>query len=927
MVNTSARLGLIAFALALAVAPRTASAGRPEKLTCDSLIGWFSSDNYGWWWGALGRCKQNPGGPTDPEAIFDCAYRQIDKDLQDPQWDCLKTHLRKAPNTRIGIDYVAAFNGKPTCDWLYKKYGQNDYRLWRQALATRRIGPPLGAVDPNVVFAEAVHTFPLEDQQTCLRDFLDLEGTPTAALVDDIVEFNQPPGCPTLVNAYKQNGYVMWWIALGAQKVSSGGESNHDKIIDTAILALPLPDRDNTCLTNHLKNLSETERVVAEVRMNNGVPDSVADHIASENFDEQENCELDKTGKLGSDFFAPKVPFPEFFEGGQVAAGNWIGQNIGSDEGRLSSDFRRVAQLADPIGCALPAAAAMYAESVATGTVDKRIEAKAQAYADLAVTGTKAFEKFRTWQEGTTSGPKEGYCSGIELQPRTPGCPLGALPTDPEAWRAGCRRALDRAYRVANFLRTGQALRVGGAWFEHVPGPDGKVDPNDMGTFTPAAQVEATRKMDERNALGWIAVSGEDDAPHRPVNVPSSIYPQFNVTVELPTPLQKFGLEAKTYSSLAINARYTIAQSNGPALAVQNYDPKTDAWRIVPDAVPEIPPGSEILLFIHGMDSRAEEASDITKQLFLRVLENKERPVKRNLVIITVDLPSSGYTEAIDYDRISPLQLIGSPLGDEDFSATGLTPLLDALENFVVKFVDTLPSSLNVKAQMVAVMGGSLGGNLTFRLGRRANTPWIRNVVVWSPASIWTSLGEGNDQLQHAGPLRTWRKADDRNASDPDDLGAARLGRRRDFFVSSWDKPIIGAVVTKSQPQSWTSESWPCHNAAIASARLERHETYSPKFLTWRWRLAAEQLLYSHQTFEQATGQRRFFRNDKRMFLSCGYEDDIFGNEICDATRLTADHMKLTPGLARYLNYTGHSLDAERPVYFAEQVDLFLGLQ
>ena len=68
-------------------------------------------------------------------------------------------------------------------------------------------------------------------------------------------------------------------------------------------------------------------------------------------------------------------------------------------------------------------------------------------------------------------------------------------------------------------------------------------------------------------------------------------------------------------------------------------------------------------------------------------------------------------------------------------------------------------------------------------------------------------------------------------------------------------------------------------------------------------------------------------RRQLRMFLSCGYEDDIFGNEICDATRITADFMKLTPGLARYLNYTGHSLDSERPVYFAQEVDAFLGLR
>jgi hypothetical protein len=39
-------------------------------------------------------------------------------------------------------------------------------------------------------------------------------------------------------------------------------------------------------------------------------------------------------------------------------------------------------------------------------------------------------------------------------------------------------------------------------------------------------------------------------------------------------------------------------------------------WALRPDFQPSIPPNSEVLLFIHGMDSRAEEADDITKAIF-----------------------------------------------------------------------------------------------------------------------------------------------------------------------------------------------------------------------------------------------------------------------------------------------------------------------
>ena len=39
-------------------------------------------------------------------------------------------------------------------------------------------------------------------------------------------------------------------------------------------------------------------------------------------------------------------------------------------------------------------------------------------------------------------------------------------------------------------------------------------------------------------------------------------------------------------------------------------------WTLRPDAQPTIDPNAEILIFIHGMDSRAEEADDLTKALF-----------------------------------------------------------------------------------------------------------------------------------------------------------------------------------------------------------------------------------------------------------------------------------------------------------------------
>ena len=49
---------------------------------------------------------------------------------------------------------------------------------------------------------------------------------------------------------------------------------------------------------------------------------------------------------------------------------------------------------------------------------------------------------------------------------------------------------------------------------------------------------------------------------------------------------------------------------------VHSEVPQLTLRTLRPDAQPAIAPNAEILIFIHGMDSRAEEADDITKTLF-----------------------------------------------------------------------------------------------------------------------------------------------------------------------------------------------------------------------------------------------------------------------------------------------------------------------
>lgn len=476
--------------------------------------------------------------------------------------------------------------------------------------------------------------------------------------------------------------------------------------------------------------------------------------------------------------------------------------NIGMNEGRLRPELRAAAAAAQPLE-SLKQATFKFAATPADAVMGN-------AFADLSVTGRRSFAAFRQ------APPQDAFCQSLIAQK-----PANLSAT---AVLNGCHTALDRAYRVANFLRTGQR------------------------GDTPALKVA---KTNERNALGYIAVSGEDDSPHRPVNVPSSDYAQYDLAVPVDAPL----MGRVATNSIVVRTRYTVAQSQQPG---------------------------------------------------------------RNLVVISVDLPSSGYADNLDYRGISPLEMIGAPKsGNTDFAATGMTPLLDFVELFIVRFVTTLDQKVPFKNDIKAVMGGSLGGNMTFRLGRRSDTPWFPKFVVWSPASIWDSLGGGMDVLKHQGPLHAWQNANQA-------MNAPAAGDRAGFFAT-WDQAIVPFIIPMAQSDTWTSDYYACKKSSVAAARLDRHETYDHFFLAWHWRLGAEQLLFSQQNLDPASHQPLYSLNHKPMLLGCGTEDHVPYNDICPATQNTAAHM-LTPGKALFLEKTGHSLDNERRMFWAQQVVAFLGL-
>jgi hypothetical protein len=291
------------------------------------------------------------------------------------------------------------------------------------------------------------------------------------------------------------------------------------------------------------------------------------------------------------------------------------------------------------------------------------------------------------------------------------------------------------------------------------------------------------------------------------------------------------------------------------------------------------------------MDSRAEEADALTQEIFAQL---RSKNSNTNVTVIAVDLPTSGYADNLDYARISALSAIGAPKFTPfvspipvpippplypafapfgippvippgfpsplpDFGATGKTPLLDFIEDFIVGFTEALDrKSPGAKNKIAAVMGGSLGGNMTFRLGRRQAVPWLPKFIVWSPASIWNSLAEGSDITKHIGPRSAWESANKaRDPKDPFALAANNAGLRASFF-GGWDKAIVPLLVPMAQSDTWQSDHYPCKKSGVASARLDREETYDAAFQAWHWRLAAEQLIFSHQTIDSETHEPRF---------------------------------------------------------------------
>lgn len=414
----------------------------------------------------------------------------------------------------------------------------------------------------------------------------------------------------------------------------------------------------------------------------------------------------------------------------------------------------------------------------------------------------------------------------------------------------------------------------------------------------------------------WIAVSGEDDPPDYPVNVPMAPYPQFHQQITVPVPLEPWE-SAPPNPSIELNIRYFIASSRDPG----------------PNPTPSIAPGDEVVVYIHGEGSRAEEACDLIPQLL-----SLGAKAGRSFTVIAFDQPGCGYTTRIMngvHETPKHLEIASIPPHASDMPDSSPfpgSPILDFVANSIITFLETVVVPFGNK--ITAVVGGSQGGHMALRLAA-SQKAWVGNVVSWSPACVWEhdehiELVKISHRYLADSSLVTKATAAEQTAPQTPDS-------RQDFFSTVWDENTFdsgqlsaGAVLAVSalapggalvvarletsppQPTQWYRDDWASTPIYILESRMDRWEVYNQNFRQWHWRIAMEMLGF---TFDSLAPNM-----NKPMQLMVGEKDDFPYVHFASWVPQFATQSLHRPDRALTLKDTGHSIHNERPFFLAQQI-------
>jgi pimeloyl-ACP methyl ester carboxylesterase len=148
---------------------------------------------------------------------------------------------------------------------------------------------------------------------------------------------------------------------------------------------------------------------------------------------------------------------------------------------------------------------------------------------------------------------------------------------------------------------------------------------------------------------------------------------------------------------------------------------------IPPESKPVIPPGDDIIIYVHGgPGSRLEEAADIVNPLLAASIAKGER-----YTIVAFDQPSQGYSSM--HDPAEPTWCLitdqpCAPMFPDHDQMGDYYPLVATSEEVIVAFVNALDRIAPIKNRNIYIIGGSTGGALTLRMGHRSE-PWIKKIV------------------------------------------------------------------------------------------------------------------------------------------------------------------------------------------------------
>jgi pimeloyl-ACP methyl ester carboxylesterase len=360
-----------------------------------------------------------------------------------------------------------------------------------------------------------------------------------------------------------------------------------------------------------------------------------------------------------------------------------------------------------------------------------------------------------------------------------------------------------------------------------------------------------------------------------------------------------------------------------------------------PEPRPAIPPGDDIILYLHGgPGSRLEEASDLVGPLLSAGLAKG-----KHYTLIAFDQPTQGYTSMVE-----PLELVPKHVGGPFDCGIGKNcdnyPLVVFSEVFILDFIDALDKIVPVKNRNIYIIGGSTGGALTLRMGHRPEE-WIKKIVAWNAASVWNTYTHGEAEGKAFALNTGWGRAEENEDN----------GKRKDYFNEAFGMPT---PETQPNPEEWyrgnradyaanrdtqkpLRAEWSCKFDYIVGSRLEQEEVYNPTYRRWHWRLGTEELIFSFfndswsgpaNTASDDSGNANYLTIQKPTLLVTSDDDDWNEGETAGIprhwedrwtrTRLMAPKMKNTPGYTLYLPNTGHSIHNERPNLFAGQIVEFL---